>query len=98
MQMLCMSADTNAMLIMEDLTSTNQRLPPLHVEEKGNIIAPNLAKVVLKALAHFHGVWITWLTKQEPKTLGGMTVDQFKKVFASKYTEKTMSDGTKIHE
>ena len=85
---------------MEDLTFQGRGLDqggPLHMLDKNQIISLDTAKVIMESLAHFHGVWLTWLTRQEPKTIGGMSKKQFLKVFAYNMDFKHMTNLFGVH-
>ena len=87
-------------ILMEDVTFPGRDSAfggKLHVVDKTKIISPEIGKAAMKSLAHFHGIWLTWLTKVEPKTVGGMTKDQFYDIFAMVGKLRDMKDMLKIN-
>ncbi len=101
LQWLFMRPDSKALLVLEDLSHPDRdpdRGGPLHVEDKKAIIDVSLAKVVMSSLAHFHGIWLTWITKREPETIGGMTVDELRRIFHFNFSKNLMKEALKVHE
>ena len=78
------------LIIMEDLKDPNRSEGPLKSVNKSVPPTLEVAKVIMKSLATFHGVWFAWLHEQDPAIIGGLTKDEFLKAFAPMKFEKFM--------
>ena len=72
----------NGLLVLEDVFDEERPGGPLHHWDKTKIVTIDAAKVALKAIATYHGIWLSWLRNQDPKTLNNVTSDNFQEVFA----------------
>ena len=72
----------NGLLVLEDVFDEERPRGPLHHWDKTKIVTIDAAKVALKAIATYHGIWLSWLRNQDPKTLNNVTSDNFQEVFA----------------
>ena len=72
----------NGLLVLEDVFDEERPGGPLHHWDKSKIVTIDAAKVALKAIATYHGIWLSWLRNQDPKTLNNVTSDNFQEVFA----------------
>ena len=54
----------SGMIIMEDLKDPNRGNGAMHNWNKNEIVDVSVAKLVMKRLATFHGIWISWLHNQ----------------------------------
>ncbi len=70
----------------------------MHLLGKEKIITPEVGRAAMTTLAHYHGIWIKWLNNAEPpKTIGGHTPEDFKRVFTVKFHMNWMKDLLKGH-
>ncbi len=86
-------------LLIENLTFPGRDLGvggKLHMVDKTKIINVEVGKAAMRSLAHFHGIWLTWLTKKEPCIIGGMTKQDFIDVFAIKWRMKDIKGVLRI--
>ena len=72
----------NGLLVLEDVFDEERPGGPLHHWDKSKIVTIDAAKTALKAIATYHGIWLSWLRNQDPKTLNNVTSDNFQEVFA----------------
>ena len=72
----------NGLLVLEDVFDEERPGGPLHHWDKSKIVTIDAAKVALKAIATYHGIWLSWLRNQDPKTLNNVTRNNFQEVFA----------------
>ena len=71
----------HGLLILEDLKDPQRPQGPLKSINKSVPPSIDVAKLVIKFIATFHGVWISWLKHQNPSKLGGLDKDDLTKVF-----------------
>jgi hypothetical protein len=62
----------SGIVLLENLTDPSRHGGPLHTLDKTKIIDPNIAKIVLRDLAKFHGIWLCWLKAHDPKDIAGL--------------------------
>ena len=72
----------NGLLVLEDVFDEERPEGPLHHWDKSKIVTFDVAKSALKAIATYHGVWLSWLRNQEPKMLNNVTGNNFQDIFA----------------
>ena len=72
----------NGLLVLEDVFDEERTGGPLHHWDKTKIVTIDAAKVALKAIATYHGIWLSWLRNQDPKTLNNVTGNNFQDIFA----------------
>ena len=71
----------SGLVIMEDLKDINRLNGPMYNWDKTKIVDISVAKIIMKKLAIFHGIWLSWLHNQNPKTLGNVTRENIEKCF-----------------
>merc|ERR1711893_491667 len=76
---------------MEDLKDPNRGNGVMHNWNKNEIVDVSVAKLVMKKLATFHGIWISWLHNQEPKTLGNLSRNDIGRSFKTNKVGKRAS-------
>lgn len=74
----------HGILVMEDLKDPRRIGGPMTILDKTAIPSISTAKLVMKNLAKFHGIWLSWMKNQQPKTIGGLNRDQFVATFSFK--------------
>ena len=72
----------NGLLVLEDVFDEDRPGGPLHHWDKSKIVTIDTAKAALKAIATYHGIWLSWLRNQDPKTLTDVTGNNFQAIFA----------------
>ena len=72
----------NGLLVLEDVFDEERPGGPLHHWDKSKIVTIDVAKVALKAIATYHGIWLSWLRNQDPKKLNDVTGSNFQDIFA----------------
>ena len=71
----------NGLLILEDLKDPQRPQGPLKSTNKSVPPSIDVAKLVIKFIATFHGVWSSWLKHQNPSRLGGLDKEELIKAF-----------------
>lgn len=74
----------HGILVMEDLKDPARVGGPMKILDKTAIPDIEIAKLVMKNLAKFHGIFLSWMKNQEPKTIGGLDKGQFEATFSFK--------------
>jgi hypothetical protein len=86
----------SGIVLLENLTDPSRHGGPLHTLDKTKIIDPNIAKIVLRDLAKFHGIWLCWLKLQEPKEIAGLTNDSLHSRLSLVGSKSSLKDWLKV--
>jgi hypothetical protein len=82
-------------LMLENLTEMTRKGGPLHSVDKREIVDANVAKVALKALAKFHGIWLCWLKAHDPKDIAGLNNEAIQLMLDSNIPKSALKDWLK---